>query len=59
VCQLSALRLQLARRRNRRAHGFGPKVIRDPKLTTKGEPAATQQQAQGACRPPGIFMGST
>jgi plasmid stability protein len=59
LCQLSALRLQVARRRDLQARGFSPEVIRDLKLATEEELAAAEQQARGDDSPPETWMGLT
>jgi plasmid stability protein len=47
LCQLSALRLQVARRRGLRARDFGPEVIRGLNLATEDELAAAERIARG------------
>jgi hypothetical protein len=47
LCQLSAMRLQVARRRDLMERGFSPAVIRDLKLATEEALAKAEEQAQG------------
>jgi plasmid stability protein len=63
LCQLSAMRLQVARRRELRTRGFGSEVIRGLNLATEEELAAAEQQTRGDDRedtraPPETWMGS-
>jgi hypothetical protein len=47
VCQLSAMRLQVQRRRDLLAHGVTPAVIRDLKLATEEDLATAEGTAGG------------
>jgi hypothetical protein len=59
LCRLSAMRQQVARRRDLRAQGFAAEVIRGLNLTTEDELAAAEQQARGDDdRQPETWLGS-
>ncbi len=47
LCQLSALRLQVARRRDLLTRGFSPTVIRGLNLATEEDLAAAEEAARG------------
>jgi hypothetical protein len=47
LCQLSALRLQVARRRDLMERGFSPSVIRGLNLSTEEDLAAAEDAARG------------
>jgi hypothetical protein len=47
LCQLSALRLQVARRRELRERGFGPAALRDLNLATEDDLAKAEKEARG------------
>jgi plasmid stability protein len=63
LCQLSAMRLQVARRRELRTRGFSSEVIRGLNLATEEKLAAAEQQARADGpeddqAPPETWMGS-
>jgi hypothetical protein len=59
LCQLSAMRLQVQRRRELLARGFTPAVIRDLRLATEADLAAAEQKARGGEEElPETWMGS-
>jgi hypothetical protein len=47
LCQLSAMRLQVARRRDLRERGFSPEVVRGLNLATEEELAKAEESARG------------
>lgn len=47
LCQLSALRLQVARRRHLMEHGFTPAIIRGLKLATEEDLTTAEEEARG------------
>jgi hypothetical protein len=60
LCQLSALRLQVAHRRDLRTRGFSHEVIRGLKLATEEELTAAEQHARGDDDgQPATWLGST
>lgn len=60
LCQLSAMRLQVVRRRELRTRGFSSEVIRGLNFATEEELAAAEQQARGdRDDPPETWMSST
>lgn len=59
LCQLSALRQQVARRRDLLERGFSPAVIRGLNLATEEDLAKTEEQARGDDEgPPETWMTS-
>jgi hypothetical protein len=59
LCQLSALRLQVARRRELAERGFSPAVIRGLNLATEEDLAKAEEQARGDDEgPPETWMTS-
>ncbi|MGE2817443.1 hypothetical protein ACQI5H_20195 [Mycobacterium heidelbergense] len=59
LCQLSALRLQVAHRRDLKERGFSPAVIRGLNLATEEELAEAETAARGDDeRPPDTWMSS-
>jgi hypothetical protein len=64
LCQLSALRLQVAHRRDLQTRGFDHEVIRGLTLATEEELAVAEQQARGDNPDddqalPGTWLGTT
>lgn len=58
LCRLSAMRLQVARRRELRTHGFSSEVIRGLNLATEEKLAAAEQQARAdSDEPPETWLG--
>jgi len=47
LCQLSAMRLQVERRRDLLAQGFPPAVVRELRLATEDDLAAAEGKARG------------
>jgi hypothetical protein len=47
LCQLSAMRLQVARRRDLRERGFSPEVVRGLNLATEEDLAKAEEEARG------------
>jgi len=47
LCQLSAMRLQVERRRDLLAQGFTPAVIRELRLATEDDLAAAEKRIRG------------
>jgi hypothetical protein len=59
LCQLSAMRQQVERRRELLARGFTAAVIRDLRLATEEDLAAAEQRTRGDEEgPPETWMGS-
>lgn len=59
LCQLSAMRLQVARRRDLLEHGFNPAAIRDLNLATEEDLAEAEAAARGGdAGPPETWMTS-
>jgi plasmid stability protein len=59
LCQLSAMRIQLARRRDLLKRGFGPEVIRGLNLATEEDLAKAEEEARGDDEgPPETWMTS-
>jgi hypothetical protein len=58
LCQLSAMRLQVARRRELRTQGFSSEVIRGLNLATEEKLAAAEQARADGDEPPETWMGS-
>ncbi|OMC08455.1 hypothetical protein A5736_06545 [Mycobacterium sp. SP-6446] len=59
LCQLSALRLQVARRRELLKRGFGPAVVRGLNLATEEALAEAEEAARGDDEgPPETWMTS-
>lgn len=59
VCQLSAMRLQVKRRRELLAQGFTPAVIRELRLATEEDLAAAEGKTRGDDEGlPETWMGS-
>jgi hypothetical protein len=59
LCQLSAMRIQVARRRELLKRGFGPEVIRGLNLATEEDLANAEEEACGDNEgPPETWMTS-
>jgi hypothetical protein len=58
LCRLSAMRLQVARRRDLQRRGFSAAVIRDLNLATGEDLAKSEEDAQDDEGPPATWLGS-
>lgn len=58
LCQLSAMRMQVARRRDLQARGFDTGVIRGLNLATEEDLAKAEEDTRGDEGPPATWLGS-